>query len=138
MEIHAYDEAYLAGAMDVLGHAVDYAVMSLGLSPEVFGNAFAVSGASKQFANGNPRYVAGMNGCELARKVLSETNVSYPDTSDTMFLEKSPEYWAGWALAYYQGAPAGLSWISCRRCPWIRSLSCIILTMRWMSAGSMI
>ena len=102
MEIHAYDEAYLAGAMDVLGHAVDYAVKSLGLSPEVFGNAFAVSGASKQFANGNPRYVAGMNGCELARKVLSETNVSYPDTSDTMFLEKSPEYWAGWALAYYQ------------------------------------
>ena len=102
MEIRAYDESYLPEAQNILGHAVDFAVMTLGLSADAFGDAFAVSDVSKQFANGNPGYVAGMNGCELARKVLSETNISFQDTEDIMYLDKSPEYWAGWALAYYQ------------------------------------
>lgn len=102
MEIRAYDESYVQSAQNVLGHAVDFAVMTLEISPEVFGNAFSVSDASKQFAIGNPRYVAGMNGCELARLVLEEAGVSFADAEDAMYLDKSPEYWAGWALAYYQ------------------------------------
>lgn len=102
MAIRAYDKLYIEGAQNVLGHAVDFAVMSLNLEPDTFGNAFAVSDSSRQFAIGNPRYVAGMNGCELARKVLSETGIPFTDTEDAMFLDKSPEYWAGWALAYYQ------------------------------------
>lgn len=107
MAIRAYDELYIPGAQNVLGHAVDFAVISLNLEPNTFGNAFAVSDSSRQFAIGNPRYVAGMNGCELARKVLTETGVPFADAEDAMFLDKSPEYWAGWALAYYQ-------WFSCR------------------------
>jgi DNA-binding transcriptional regulator YiaG len=107
MAIRAYDKLYIEGAQNVLGHAVDFAVMSLNLEPDTFGNAFAVSDSSRQFAIGNPRYVAGMNGCELARKVLSETGIPFTDTEDAMFLDKTPEYWAGWALAYYQ-------WYSCR------------------------
>ena len=102
MAIRAYDEIYVDSAQNVLGHAVDFAVMTLGLEPNMFGDAFAVSGASKQFAAGNPAYVAGMNGCELARKVLEETGAPFADAEDAMYLDKSPEYWAGWALAYYQ------------------------------------
>lgn len=107
MAIRAYDEAYLAGAQNILGHAVDFAVMSLGLAPDIFGNAFVISDASKQFASGNPRYIAGMNGCELARLVLNQTHTAFQDTADSMFLDKSAEYWSGWAAAYYQ-------WHSCR------------------------
>ena len=102
MEIHAYDDAYIAAAQNILGHAVDFAVMTLNIDPDEFGNAFMVSNASRQFAEGNPRYVSGMNGCELARLVLSETHMPFADMEDAMFLDKSPEYWAGWALAYYQ------------------------------------
>ena len=102
MEIRAYDEEYLAGAQRILGDAVDFAVMTLGLEPDAFGQAFAVSDASRQFAGGNPAYVAGINGCELARRVLEETGISYTDTEDAMYLDKSQEYWAGWALAFYQ------------------------------------
>ena len=102
MAIRAYDEIYVDSAQNVLGHAVDFAVMTLGLEPNTFGDAFAVSDASKQFAAGNPAYVAGMNGCELARKVLEETGAPFADAEDAMYLDKSPEYWAGWALAYYQ------------------------------------
>ena len=54
---------------------------------------------------GEPKVMATLYkpcGCELARKVLSETNIPFQDTADVMFLDKSPEYWAGWALAFYQ------------------------------------
>ena len=102
MAIRAYDELYLPGAQNILGHAVDFAIMTLAVEPNVFGNALAVSESAKQFSDGNPRYVAGMNGCEFARAVLNDAGVSFPENSDEMYLDKSPEYWAGWALAYYQ------------------------------------
>lgn len=102
MEIRAYDESYINTAQSILGHAVDFAVLTLHLEPDVFGTAFAVSDASKQFGSGNPKYVAGMTGCELARSVLSQTNTPFTDSEDVMYLDKSPEYWCGWALAYYQ------------------------------------
>ena len=102
MVTHAYDEDYLNSAQRILGDAVDFAVMSLDIEPNRFGQLFAVSDTSKQFAMGNPKYVAGMNGCELARKVLTETQATFTDTEDAMFLDKGPEYWAGWALAFYQ------------------------------------
>lgn len=102
MAIRAYDELYLSGAQNILGHAVDFAVMTLAVEPSVFGDALAVSESAKQFSEGNPRYIAGMNGCELARSILDDAGVAYPESADEMYLDKSPEYWAGWALAYYQ------------------------------------
>ncbi len=102
MAIRAYDELYLVPAQNVLGHAVDFAVNTLGLDADTFGGVFSVSKVSKQFAHGNPAYVVGMNGCELARAVLDDAHLSYADRPDAMYLDKSPEYWAGWALAYYQ------------------------------------
>ena len=102
MTIRAYDEDYVASAQRILGDAVDFAVMTLGLDPDSFGWAFAVSACSKQFEIGNPSFVAGISGCELARIVLEETNTSYPDAEDAMYVDKSPEYWSGWALAFYQ------------------------------------
>ena len=98
----AYDEIYLNTAQNILGHAVDFAVMTLELTPDTFGAALAVSEASKQFGTGNPRYVAGMNGCEFARFVLSETHTPFTDQEDAMYIDRSVEYWAGWALAFYQ------------------------------------
>ena len=102
MEIRAYDENYIYAAQNILGHAVDFAVTSLNIDIDEFGSAFAVSNVSKQFANGNPKYVIGMNGCEFAREILRETKKEYNDVEDVMYLDKSPEYWAGWALAFYQ------------------------------------
>ncbi|SKB94915.1 DNA-binding transcriptional regulator, XRE family [Lachnospiraceae bacterium] len=107
MEIRAYDDLYLNTAQNILGHATDFAVLTLNIEPDIFGKALSVSSASKQFANGNPRYVAGMNGCEFAREVLTETCTPFQNAEDEMYLDKSPEFWAGWALAFYQ-------WYSCR------------------------
>ncbi|MBR1798161.1 MAG: helix-turn-helix transcriptional regulator [Clostridiales bacterium] len=102
MVIYAYSEAYLDSAKNILGHAVDFAVMSLNIEPDTFGDSLMVSNAAAQFGRGNPSYVAGTNGCELARQILNEAHIDYADIEDAMYLDKSPEYWAGWALAHYQ------------------------------------
>ena len=40
MEIRAYDEAYVVTAQNILGHAVDFAVMTLNIDPDIFADAF--------------------------------------------------------------------------------------------------
>ncbi len=100
--IHAYDELYIDSAQSILGHAFDFAVVTLGIDIDRFGKLFAVSDVSKQFAAGNPAYVAGRNGCEIARLVLEETGYVYEDAEDVMYPDRSPEFWAGWATAFYQ------------------------------------
>ena len=102
MATRAYDEEYVTCAQRILGDAVDHAVMTLNIDPDVFARLFAVSDASRQFGSGNPGYVAGMNGCELVRKVLMETGMRHEDGEDILYYDKGPEYWAGWALAFYQ------------------------------------
>ena len=102
MTIRAYDEIYVESAQNILGHAVDFAIMTLNVNPDSFGKALAVANSSKQFSKGNPKYVAGMTVCEFFRIVLTETHTSFEENEDVMYLDRSPEYWAGWALAYYQ------------------------------------
>lgn len=102
MAIHAYHEDYLLHAQAILGNAVDFATMTLNVDPSLFGSALATSTCGRQFSCGNPTFVAGLNGCEFARMVLDDAGIHYPEAEDAMYLDKSPEYWAGWALAYYQ------------------------------------
>lgn len=47
MAIRAYDELYLPGAQNILGYAVDFAISTLALTPNDFGNALAVSNSAK-------------------------------------------------------------------------------------------
>lgn len=45
-----------------------------------------------------------MSGVELALEVFRRTADHFPDVDANAYGEKSPEYWAGWSLAYYQWA----------------------------------
>ncbi|MCL2487923.1 MAG: helix-turn-helix transcriptional regulator, partial [Oscillospiraceae bacterium] len=67
-----------------------------------------VSGVAKSFERGNPKYVAGLSGLDLASEVIFRTFRTRPDIPSAENIDKSPEYWAGWILAYYQ-------WYSNRR-----------------------
>lgn len=100
--IHAYNEEYVHLAQRILGDAFDFAVVTIGWDIQYFADLFTTSQASLQFAAGNPSYVAGITGCELVRKVIAEHNMKMPDVEDEMFVDKSPEYWAGFSLAFYQ------------------------------------
>lgn len=59
-------------------------------------------GLAEQFEWGNPKFVGGMSGVELALEVFHRTTGQIPDVDASASEEKSPEYWAGWSLAYYQ------------------------------------
>ena len=101
METHAYNEAYLPYAMENLATMMDCGINRCGYSPQLFYRMFLTSGVAGQIEKGNPRYVAGLSGAELAHRVIELTVGQSPEAIDGTFTI-SPEYWAGWVLAYYQ------------------------------------
>ena len=101
---NAYSELYLDDAMNNLGDMVEFAVCDLNLDPDEFFGWFISSGIASKFEKGNPKYITGMSGIELAEAVLDETNVSYEKREPSYVEFKGREYWAGWILAYYQWA----------------------------------
>ena len=101
MEIRAYNEAYLPYAMENLATMMDCGINKCGFSPQLFYRMFLTSGVAGQIEKGNPRYVAGLSGAELANRVVELSIGKSPVEIDGTFTI-SPEYWAGWVLAYYQ------------------------------------
>lgn len=98
----AYNELYLDDAMNNLGDMIDYATRDLGYDPDEFFGWFISSGIASKFETGNPKYITGMSGFELAETVLSLTNISYKKQEPSYVDSKGVEYWSGWILAYYQ------------------------------------
>lgn len=99
---YAYDDMYLSQTSRVMGDMFDFAVNTLKINIREFFDMFIVSKMAYQFEIGNPTYIAGKNGCEIAKEVVERCTNKYPDIEDCMYLDKSPEYWIGWALAQYQ------------------------------------
>ena len=102
MVIHAYSDDYLTSAQRILGDMLDFAVNTYDMDIDKFFEMFLVSNVSRQFEIGNPTYVAGKTGCELVKEVIRDSGLVMEEYPDEMYLDKSPEYWSGWALAYYQ------------------------------------
>lgn len=97
--IHAYDELYLERAKTALGGMLDFAVYTLNEPLPVFWDKFLHSELARLFENGDTSLLAGKSGIEMAYEVegITERCTHYEISFD-----RSPEYWAGWALAYYQ------------------------------------
>lgn len=100
--MYAYDKLYLEDAQMALAAMLDYAVYSLKYELSFFFNMFLESRISKKFSYADAATIAGKSGAELARMVIEEiTGKECSIPYETTFI-KSPEYWTGWALAYYQ------------------------------------
>ena len=99
---HAYDENSVEYAMDNLGTALDYSVNFLKYDGQEFLDLFRISGIANEFANGNPKYIAGITGRNLADEVYAKCGKQIAITEDEVNGDYSPEYWCGWILAYYQ------------------------------------
>lgn len=84
MEMHAYSEDYLLTAQRILGDMLDYAVNEYEFDPDEFYKMFLVSDVSRQFQEGNPTYIAGKNGCEMVKEVISAIsgNIKKDDTEE--------------------------------------------------------
>ena len=105
---HAYREIYLSNAQSALGDAFDYAINTCGISGKDFVKLFITSSVSKRMENGEPSFLAGKSGIEIAAEVVSETMGKKLDIAPEEHFGRSEEYWIGWVVAYYQ-------WYSSRR-----------------------
>ena len=99
--IHAYDDLYLLDAKRKLSIVVDYLAYCCECSNLDIQKILSKSTFLKLFCEGNPLYISGMSGIELAKLVASEfIDISNIHDYEPTF-EKTPEYWAGWVLADY-------------------------------------
>ena len=105
---HAYQEIYLSNAQSMLGDAFDYAINVCHIPGSSFVKLFIASTISKRLENGEPSYLSGKSGIEVAMEILAETTGKTPDAAPQEHFGRSREYWIGWAVAYYQ-------WFSGRR-----------------------
>ena len=99
MEIRAYHELYLPNAMNTLATMLDYAVNVCREEIDAFFHAFLWSPVSAQFETGSPAVITGKTGVELYRMVRFNYYGTLPEY---IAMDRSPEYWVGWSLAYYQ------------------------------------
>lgn len=106
--IHAYQEIYLNKAQSILGDALDYAVNTCGIPGDRFVKLYLASSICRRMENGEPAYLAGKSGIEIAAEVVSETMSKELTQEPAEKFGRSGEYWIGWAVAYYQ-------WYSGRR-----------------------
>ena len=99
MMTHAYQEIYLSNAQSSLGDAFDYAINTCKISGENFIQMLLSSSVCKKLENGEPNYLAGKSGIEIAREVLEETTGKQFSQEQNYDMSRSPEYWIGWAAA---------------------------------------
>ncbi|MCQ2982535.1 MAG: helix-turn-helix domain-containing protein [Treponemataceae bacterium] len=97
--IHAYDKNYLAKAQNNLAVMFDFAVYDLDFSLEDFYTLFLLSEISHRFEEGDISVIAGKSGVETVLEIIGDDSKAdrYRPSAD-----RSPEYWTGWALAYFQ------------------------------------
>ena len=100
--IHAYSELYLECARRTMAHMFDYAVHGLGYSMGDFLELFLVSSVCEKFERGDAFIVAGKSGVELALEVANLDSCPVEPADVCMTAHRTPEFWLGWALAYYQ------------------------------------
>lgn len=100
--IHAYDKVYLEKARAALGRMLDYAVYDLHYDVSEFFDLFLRTGIADRFGSGDFTLLAGMSGVEIAYLVLEESGIEVQRMAPNYTVNRSEEYWMGWALAYYQ------------------------------------
>lgn len=102
MTTRAYQETYLSKAQAALGDAFEYAINICDIPGEDFIKFFTASSVSKRMENGEPAFLAGKSGIEIAADVLLETTGKQLETKPQDHFGRSREYWIGWAVCYYQ------------------------------------
>lgn len=93
---------YLAKAMVHLGDMFEYALMECGIPGDRFVDMFAASTVAARLEQGDPSYLVGRCGIELACEVIREATGDQVDPAEWEHYSRTAAYWAGWAICYYQ------------------------------------
>lgn len=97
--IHAYDKNYLSKAQNNLASMFDFAVYDLEEDLSEFYQKFLKSRISALFETGDSTVIVGKSGVELTLEIIGDETLAskYRPVAD-----RTPEYWCGWALVYFQ------------------------------------
>ncbi len=100
----SYDKEYLPAAQENLGLMFDAAINLFDVPAKKYMNLFLQSPLSRRFGEGDPFVVWGKSGIEIAFDILGKNREDYLKALEKKGMRESlsEEYWAGWALAYYQ------------------------------------
>lgn len=98
---HAYDEIYLSKTRRAMGDMLHFAAYDLKWDISKFYNAFISTGLAHSVEIGTPEYTVGRSGYELAFEVYYRLTGAECEVSPVYVFGKTPEYFAGWAVAYY-------------------------------------
>lgn len=98
---YAYDESYLSDVQKNLGFFFQFTLCTLQLSPKETQDAFLHSEIPAQIEQGNPNFLCGKSGFELATIVFTGREIF----SQILMAQQEPfypqaEYWCGYVLAY--------------------------------------
>lgn len=99
--IRAYDKLYLEDAMRNLAVALDYGAMACAGGIGEFYDRMLAGRVIRYFENGNPRFLVGMSGIDLAQSIIESTGGRF-DRFDYVLEDRSVIFWTGWVLAYLQ------------------------------------
>lgn len=102
--IHAYSELYLEEMQGDMGLVFDLAVNVLHYDINEFNEIFINSTIAKKIEYGDSSVLAGKSGVEMLYDILDERGDKYRDIQqeDIDIWSRSPQYWVGWILCYYQ------------------------------------
>lgn len=95
--IHAYSETYLNTVMKNLAGLFDLAINAEMYDADEFADIFCNSSVASGIERGTPDILAGKSSTELLMEITNN-DVNY----DTIPMDRTPVYWAGWVLAYAQ------------------------------------
>ena len=94
--MRAYIEPYLKDVMRNIGVMSHFCINEYGLSPEQFSTLFANSHVAEQISMGNPRYLTGMSGKEMADMLIESSVDTNSKLISSNTYQVSPEYWESW------------------------------------------
>ena len=95
--MNAYSELFFNDAQDWLGEFFETSVYVLNVDIQEIWKRFILSRYSVLFGSGDPFTICGKSGSEVAFELCGKRVDKLPFICD-----RPPEYWLGWALAYYQ------------------------------------
>ena len=94
---------YADDLMSALASMLDLGVNVWGCDGQDVVDAFVVSGLAREFERQNPTYVAGKSGMELVELLLPFIGVQdMPGLVSCDRFDRTPDYWLGWVLGYFQ------------------------------------
>lgn len=95
--IHAYNEIYLDVVMKNVAALFDLAINAEGYGEDEFADIFSKSDVAFGIQTGTPDMLAGKSATELMIEILKKDSEYTNIPTD-----RTPQYWAGWILAYAQ------------------------------------